>query len=74
MSNINTVQEKEVFPTSIYAQYLNISNHYLPTNWKILGVRLRHIFYQIRTFHESKIRLLLLRCVCVDILYLMKIR
>jgi hypothetical protein len=65
MSNMNIVQEKLVFLASTCAQYLNITNHYLPTNWKMLGVHLRYIFYQIRTFNEPNVRLLLLRCVCL---------
>ena len=61
MLNMNTVQEEEeVFPISTYAQ-----NHDALTDWKMLGGHLRHIFYQIRTFHQSKIRCLLLKCVCV---------
>jgi hypothetical protein len=64
MSNINTVQEKLFSPASTCTQDLNVNN------WKMLGVHLRYIFYQIRTFTKPNIRLLLLRCVCV---YQMKI-
>ncbi|CAF3569121.1 unnamed protein product [Rotaria sordida] len=61
MSNINIVQERLIFLVSTCVQYLNITNYYLSTNWKILGVHLRYIFYQIRTFNEPNIRQLLLR-------------
>ncbi|CAF5211665.1 unnamed protein product, partial [Rotaria magnacalcarata] len=62
MSNIDNVQERLVFVTSTCAQYLNITNYYSPTNWKMLGAYLRYIFYQIRTLKKSNIRQLLMRC------------
>ena len=66
MSNINITDEQFIFLASACLQYPIISNHCLPTNWKILGVYLRYIFYQIRTFNEPNIRLLLLKCVNVE--------
>ncbi|UJR21321.1 hypothetical protein I4U23_024412 [Adineta vaga] len=56
MSNINIVQKKCLFLPSYCAQ-----NQTNTTNWKRLGVHLRYIFFQIRTFNNSNIRALLLK-------------
>ncbi|CAF1632253.1 unnamed protein product [Adineta ricciae] len=53
MSNINIVQKKCVF--------LPLTSAQNRMNWKRLGVHLRYVFYQIRTFNEPNIRSLLLK-------------